>query len=88
MVGFGMPHPQQPSYEMPHPQQPSYEMPHPQQPSYEMPHPQQPSYDSIDEVNGEFCAVRRDHPSVMLRAGTVGELREKIIADYAAKPVP
>ena len=43
---------------------------------------------SIDEVNGEFCAVRRDHPSVMLRAGTVAELRKKIVADYAVKAVP
>lgn len=43
---------------------------------------------SIDVINGEYCAVRRDHPSHMLRAGTAGELREKIIADYAAKAVP
>lgn len=43
---------------------------------------------SITVVNGEFCAVRRDHPSLMLRAKTVAELREKIVADYATRAVP
>jgi hypothetical protein len=43
---------------------------------------------SIEAVNGEFAAVRRDHPSVMLRADTVAELREKIVEDYATRAAP
>lgn len=43
---------------------------------------------SISAIDDEYCAVRRDHPSRMVRAKTVAELREKIVADYATKAVP
>jgi hypothetical protein len=45
---------------------------------------------SIATVDGEFCATRREghNRSPVLRADTVDDLRQKIVADYAANGAP
>jgi hypothetical protein len=45
---------------------------------------------SIAEIDGEFCATRREghNRSPVLRADTVDGLRRKIVADYATNGAP
>jgi hypothetical protein len=45
---------------------------------------------SIAEIDGEFCATRREghNRSKVLRAGTIAGLRQKIVADYATNGAP
>jgi hypothetical protein len=45
---------------------------------------------SIADIDGEYCATRREghNRSLVLRADTVDDLRQKIVADYATNAAP